>query len=134
MTTPAVFEAGQRVGSLIVIGRLANDEHGNRRWSLRCDCGALVTRMSNVLNVAVARGSACCDACRSLRRVAGHARYMDRRYFRERWREHGSLYAEHEVEHMCVEVDDALIAAFGRRGEREPAADELQWGRRQVSG
>ena len=127
----ASFEPGHRIGSLTVVEFAGRDPRG-RLWRLRCDCGEMTVRPAAALGVSVSRGVACCRSCWESRRRAGHAAFLDRRRRRWHWDEYGTLYADHEVEDMCVQVDDALVAEFGSRRDREPRVDELQWGRSQV--
>ena len=122
--------AGLQIGDLVVLSR----RRGGLNWRVRCACGGVEVRSSASLLSSRARGRARCGACAAARRRAFAGRSVARahREMMLHWEQDGTLYAYHEVEDMCQETHEALVAEFGAWRERAPGVEELAWGRREV--
>lgn len=65
---------GERIGKLVVVSRIDNDEQGRCVWLCRCDCGNEIKRRSAILSVSKKKGKISHCGCSSPLKTHGLSR------------------------------------------------------------
>jgi hypothetical protein len=102
--------AGQKFGRLAAVERAANAPNGKARWFCRCDCGSLITALSNNL---IAGRSTSCGCARSetiKRQLTRHGHATDGLSVEyKRWK---------SIKDRCCNPNQESYPLYGGRGIR----------------